>query len=238
MNTIEEIKCAYDDVRLISDSDEAGKISSLFSFEKKLLSNNSMEVLEFQYNCLKDISDWRLYLCCRAGFSKRKKIAEEFILDKIKVEKDTRLIGDCLHILGRLRCEYALSLALSYVHNDSDYIREVCLYVIGWMGDSSCLPLLEDKLINENNLKIKITAGSAMRQIFWRIPDCQDEVLNLLKNVYYSGNTESIKGRLIELISTISGKNLGMKESKNDPDVLIGDIDKAIIKTDKFLETI
>ena len=63
-------------------------------------------------------------------------------------------------------------------------------------------------------------------------------MLNLLKNVYYSGNTESIKGRLIELISTISGKNLGMKESKNDPDVLIGDIDKAIIKTDKFLATI
>lgn len=34
MNTVEEIKCAYDKIRLISDSDEADKISSLFSFEK------------------------------------------------------------------------------------------------------------------------------------------------------------------------------------------------------------
>lgn len=238
MNTVEEIKCAYDKIRLISDSDEAGKISSIFSFEKELLSNNSMEVLEFQYNCLKDISDWRLYLCCRAGFSKRKKIAEEFILDKIKIEKDAHLVGDCIHILGKLRCEYALSLAFSYVHNDYDYIREVCLYVIGWIGDSSCLPLIKDKLTNENNLKIKIAAGSAMRQIFWRSPNCQYEVLCLLKDVYYSENAESIKGRLIELISTISGKNLGMKESKNDPEILIGDIDKAIIKTNKFLATI
>lgn len=35
MNTVEEIKCAYDNIRLISDSDEAGKISSLF--RKKII---------------------------------------------------------------------------------------------------------------------------------------------------------------------------------------------------------
>jgi len=40
------------------------------------------------------------------------------------------------------------------------------------------------------------------------------------------------------MLGTIAVKNLGLREDKDEPDVLHGDLDKAKIKTNKLLETI
>lgn len=238
MNTLDNIKKSYNDIKSIPENDEGRKITSLFSFEKLLLSDNSQETLNFQYNCLKDTSDWNLYICCRSAFKKRGELSELFIFNKIREEEDPHLIGDCIHILGTLRSIHALSLALKYMQSYDTYIRKICLYVIGWIGNESHIPLLEKHLLNEKPYKLRITAGSAMRQIFWRISDASIEILKSLKKAFYAEEDITVKSRLIELISTISGKNLGIREDKNDPDILIGDVEKAIKKTDKFLGSI
>lgn len=237
MSKIVEITKEYSLVKRIPQQDAGKKISALFAFEDILLSEDSKDILEFNYECLNDTSDWRLYLFCRDVFVKRNIVSEEFLLKKLLSETRSHLRGDIIHILGGIRSCYAATIAMENLNDPDSYIREVCLYVLGWTGDSSSLMTLSEHLGKEKLIKLRVTAASAMRQVFWRLPETKFDILNYLKNSYYSEDVMSVKSRLIEIISSISGKNLGIREDRNDPDVLIGDLDKAIKKTNNFLNS-
>ncbi|MBF7996371.1 HEAT repeat domain-containing protein [Rahnella laticis] len=235
MNELEELVREYRSVKETPHEDEAKRIKLLFDFQKTLVSTSTKEVLDFHYECLKDFSDWQLYCYCRAAFVRRGMSVEPYLIGKLSHEGNYHVIGDIIHLLGRLRSPLALKVALEYIEKEDAYIKEVCLYVIGWVGYYDDIEVLNGYLVNGSTQLIRITAGSAMRQIFWRLPELKNHIVDYLSNAFYCEKDNSVKARMIELISTVTIKNLGIREGKNDPNVLIGDLEKAIIKTNKFL---
>jgi len=234
MSNLETIEACYNKARSIETTHEADKIKAKFELEKELLSSNDDEVIEFHYNCLGDTGDETIYFTCRAAFSKRKNI-ETFLLSKLAVEHDKHKIADIIHILGRIRSHKAIEMAKYNLVDEDDYIREVCLYVIGWTGSIPEVGVLSFHLMNESTQKLRITAGSALRQIAWRITESKSVILEVLKEAFYHESDKNVIARIIELISTIAVKNLGIREDKDNPNILLGDIDKAIAKTKNFL---
>jgi hypothetical protein len=235
MNRLDELVRQYFYIKGIPPEDEVSRITKLFDFQKELISNSSEEVLDFHYECLRDLSDWQLYSYCRAAFVKRGSSVESYLLEKLKSEGDEHVIGDVIHLLGRLRSSSSLPLALKYIKSDVLYIKDVCLYVIGWVGFRNEISLLSEYLNNGSTPELRITAGSALRQIYWRFPDFGDFILDCLSGSYYLEKNDLVKARVIELMSTISKKNLGIREDKNDPNILLGDLKKAVVKTERFL---
>jgi hypothetical protein len=236
MSKLETIMACYNKALSIESTHEADTIKAKFELENILLSSNDIEVLEFHYNCLGDTKNETIYFTCRAAFAKRPHI-ETFLLSKLEVEQDKHKIADIIHILGRIRSDKALEIAKYNLLDKDDHIREVCLYVIGWTGSISEINVLSYYLMNEPTQKLRITAGSALRQIAWRIKESKADVLDVLKEAFYHESDKTVLARIIELISTIAIKNLGIREDKDNPNILLGDLDKAIAKTKKFFET-
>jgi hypothetical protein len=235
MSNLQDVISSYQRAIEIDKEDEAEKIKARFALEKMLLSSDTKEVLDFHYACLNNTDDERTYFTVRAAFSKRVNIAP-FLLDKFSIETSTQRKADIIHILGRIRNQEALGLAIKNLDTTDEYLKEVCLYVIGWTGTSSELDLLAKHLMAETVQKLKITAGSALRQVAWRIVETKPAILNILAVAFRQEQDPLVLARIIELMSTIAVKNLGIREDKNDPNVLLGDLDKAIIKTKKFLD--
>jgi len=63
-------------------------------------------------------------------------------------------------------------------------------------------------------------------------------VLQSLKIGFKHEIDDKVLSWIIVMLGTIAVKNLGLREDKDEPDVLHGDLDKAKIKTNKLLETI
>lgn len=237
MNELTNLISCYKNALSIDAKNEAEKIRAKFELEKQLLSSNLKEVLDFQYECLGDTSDKVIYQTCRAVFAKRKDI-EDFLLTKLSSENEKHKKADVIHILGRIRSKRALDIAKENLGDDDLYLREVCLYVIGWTGGVAEVSLLAVHLGNESANKLRITSGSALRQIAWRIPEAKNDILKALKVAFYSEKDREVISRIIELTSTIAVKNLGIREDKNDPNILLGDLEKALVKARKYFESI
>jgi hypothetical protein len=214
---------------------EGDRIIRNMQFVKFLLSDNEKSTVEYHFELLKKRDYKELYYYIRAAFKKRPDI-EMFLLDKITKENDPILLGDVLHILGGIRSLQGLSIAREYVNSTHEYQKEVALYVIGWMGDEKDIMLLNKCLLNEDSQKLRITAASAHRQIYFRLPDLKSELLQSLKKGYEKEEDDEVLSWIIIMIQSIATRRLGLREDKEDPYIIHGDLDKAKLKTEKFLE--
>jgi len=238
MYELEQIKQLYNKViEAKGKTGSEGEITLGFALSKQLLASNELDVLNFQYECLRDMRSYTAYTTCRAAFGKRKNI-EHFLLQKLSIESDTHVRADIVHILGIIRSNKALGIAKEYLVSDNEYMREVCLYVIGWTGSFDEIDLLLQHLLTETTEKLKTTAGSAMRQIAWKDKETKEYILKALKIAFETEQNRNVLSRIIELMGSVAVKNLGMREAKDDPYILLGDLDKAIIKTKKFVQTL
>ena len=103
-------------------------------FIKTLLSSDDDEMVAFHYGLIQNQDNWKLYVRLRSAFKKRGKVAEQFLLEAIKTEKNTVLQGDILHILGELDSAAALPIARRFMTHKAPEHREIACYVIGWLG--------------------------------------------------------------------------------------------------------
>ena len=173
----------------------------------------------------------------RKAFVSRSEV-DGYLFEKIQAEDDLACIADVIHILGRKRSRYAVDLARIYIDSDSDYLKEVCLYVLGWVGEEKDLAIIEEKPLHVIPEILRITAGSALRQIYIHHQELKLGILRVLKTAFYAEISPVVRSRMVELIVTIAVKNLGLRESKDDPDILLGDYGRAIEKTNVFLQSI
>jgi hypothetical protein len=93
-------------------------------------------------------------------------------------------------------------------------------------------------MLNEKAPLLRITAASAHRQIAWRDNNLKVDVLKSLKTGFENEKDEKVLSWIIVMIGTVAVKRLGLREDKDDPDKLHGDLQKAKIKTETFLRTI
>jgi HEAT repeat protein len=210
------------------------RITRSFAFIKLLLSDNSPEMINFHYDLLKKRECKDLYYRIRAAFKKRLG-AEEFLLKHLPIENDPIVSGDILHLLGGLRSSKAAPLAREFVTHDDSYHREVALYVLGWVGDESDISILGKHLLDEASSRLRITAASAHRQIHFRLPELKDKLLASLKQGFEKETDDEVIPWIIVMIESIALKRLGLREDKEDPYIIHGDLEKAKLKTAKFL---
>lgn len=237
MGITDDITGCYLRLKAMSGESEGEIIRTQFELEKKLLATDDTDVLELHYSLLADRSDLTTYQVIRAAFGKRRQ-AESFLLSKLSDETRKYLIADIIHILGGQRSKKASVIAKAFLNDSADELREVCLYVTGWVGSEHDIALLSKHLREEVSTKLRITAGSALRQIAWRQPATKSAVLIELKNAFLHETDINVRARIIELLGSIATKNLGIRESKDDPNVLLGNYEKAVQKTLKYLDSI
>lgn len=216
---------------------EGEQVKRKMNFVKKLMSDNSLEVVNYHYSLLKKREYKYLYYSVRAAFENRPN-ADEFLIQKLSVETDPITQADILHIIGQLKSNQAAPLAREYVEHSDKYHREVALYVIGWVGAEDDILILQKHMLEEQDPHLRITAASAHRQIAWRLNDLNDAILKSLKVGFENEKDDGVLSWIIIMIGSVSNKKLGLIEDRDDPYVLKGDFHKAKKKTADFLKTI
>jgi len=230
--TIDELKKEYELTYGCGDN-----ISEILKFKKLLLSDNSPDVYDFHYELIRKRKNTKLYLHLRAALMDRPEI-EKFLLVKIKSEQDDKMIADILQILGTIQSPQAVKIARNFVNHDSEYDREVSLFVLGWTGEKEDIALLRKHLLEEKSSSLQITAASAHRQIALRKPELKMEIIESLKHCFSTELNDDVTAWIIIMISTIMETKLGIREDKQQPDVWHGDLEKAKIKTKVFLDSL
>lgn len=210
------------------------RIKRSFAFIKLLLSDNSPKVISFHYDLLKKRDCKDIYYDVRAAFKKRPE-AEEFLLKQLPTETDPITLGDILHLLGGIRSLHAAPLARQFVNNENDFQREVALYVLGWVGTESDIEILNEHLLSESSSRLRITAASAHRQVYWRLAELKNKLLVSLKRGFEKETDDEVITQIIIMIESIALKRLGLREDKEDPYIIHGDVQKAKVKATKFL---
>jgi len=226
---IEEIANEYNRVNSCGDN-----ISEILKFKKLLLSDDSPEIIDYHYELLRRHENKKLYQHVRVAFINRHNI-EEFILSKLKTEKDEEMQADILHILGRIKSIHAVDVAHDFLKHNNEHHREVACYVLGWVGNDADISLLNYHMLNESAPLLRITAASAHRQIASRIPDIKMEIIRSLKQGFEHEQDDEVIPWIVIMIETILVKRLGIREDKDDPYIWHGDLNKAKQKTKEFL---
>lgn len=237
MSNAQKVTDAYNNLPSDDQSNEAELITALFQFEKILLSGDSPELIDLHWGLMRMTPAGRVRLSLRRAFVNRSNV-EEYLLRKLEYEADSNNIADIIHILGRKRSLSGLEVARKYIKHGSPAVQEVCLYVLGWMGEQPDILELERKLLSGVEEQIRTTAGSALRQMVWRHPEFKAQAIAALKQAFYTENVPKVRARVVELIGSIAVKNLGIRESRENPNILLGDLEKAFKKTNQYLKTL
>jgi HEAT repeat protein len=213
---------------------EEVQVDRSMDFIEMLMSDNSTEAIDYHYGLLKQRDYKSLYYDIRAAFEERPE-AESFLINKLSTETDPVALGDILHLLGLLKSAHAINLAQQYADSNSEYQREVALYVLGWVGEETDIEILNRHLLTEESSHLRITAASAHRQIHFRLPELKSPLLASLKQGFENEKDDEVIAWIIVMIESIALKRLGLREDKEDPDIIHGDVQKAKIKAAKFL---
>jgi hypothetical protein len=231
---IREIQKKYEFAKEGEDLPEEEQIERSMDFVEILMSYNSPEIINFHYELLRNRDYKSLYYDIRAAFDERPG-AEAFLINKLSNEKDPEMLADILQILGGLKSSYAGPMAREFVNHNNERHREVALFVLGWAGNESDIAILNEHLLNEVTPHLRSTAASAHRQIHFRLPELKNKLLASLKQGFEKETDDEVIQWIIVMIESIALKRLGLREDKQDPDIIHGDLEKAKLKTAKFL---
>jgi hypothetical protein len=232
--SIDKIKKEYEYAKEGEYLSEGEQVRRNMLFIKLLMADNSPDVVTYHYNLLKERDYKDLYYDIRAAFEERDG-AEEFLINKISTEVDPITLGDILHLLGILKSSKATHFAREIVNCENNYQREVALYVLGWLGNESDITILNEHLLSEQSSRLRITAASAHRQIYFRLPELKDKLLTSLKQGFEKETDDEVITWIIIMIESIALKRFGLREDREDPYIVHGDLQKAKIKAAKYL---
>ena len=230
----------FDAIEELESHPERGaeKIQRAMDFEKTISNYHGPEYTKLFYNLFKKKCKCKiLRFILRKDFTKRPN-AEEFLIAQLNIEEDPIMQAEILQLLGHMKSIHTVTIAHDYLKHQNQAHREVALFVLGWLGTEGDIPLLREHLLNEEDPHLRITAASAHRQIAWHFKDLKDAVLQSLKVGFEHEQDDEVLSWIIAMLGTVAVKNLGIREDKDEPDILHGDLEKAKVKTRKFLETI
>ncbi|NOZ85228.1 MAG: HEAT repeat domain-containing protein [Deltaproteobacteria bacterium] len=216
---------------------ETTSFSQHQQFIKQLLSSDKEEIVTYHFELLKRKENWELYQRIRYAFIKRGTIADNFLINRIKIEKDPELQADILQLLGGLKSKQALPLARDFIKHKYPEHRHRACFVLGWVGVQEDIDILSDRLFNDPKHPIRGTAATALRQLWGRLPDMKMKILINLKKALETEEDEDAVKRIIISIQTIMKKRFGLKENIEEREIT-GDVDIARKRTLKALTLI
>jgi hypothetical protein len=226
---IEELEKAYEHTKA-----SGGDFTEHLKFIKLLLLDESSEIYNYHYSLLKRRENLDLYYDIRASFLKRPNV-EQFLIKRAQSENNEDMLADILQLLGTMESPISLSMARDFLKHCNDYHREVATFVLGWVGTKEDIPLLTYQMLNERSPKLRITAASAHHQIHFRLPELKSPLLSSLKQGFENEKDDEVIAWIIVMIESIALKRLGLREDKEESDIIHGDVQKAKVKAAKFL---
>lgn len=179
---------------LVSDKDN--DFSKIMNFIKELQTNVTEEKISFYFSLLKDERNVHLFLTLRAFFDKYGKRGESFLLNYLSKNdaSDTKLISEAIMILSghNYQCESVLPYIYKYITSSDEELRYKSIIALGWIGKEDDFTLLVDSVKNETSLNNKGYALSAMRQMFFRLPQLKNNILDVYSHEIESTDNEDI----------------------------------------------
>ncbi len=231
---IDDLKKEFSSVE--KNKDEVTLIRQVDGFIEKLLSCNDSDSLDFHYSLLKNKENHYLYTSIRNAFKKRdKNIIEPFLLKKIQEEVNSYLKADAIQLLGNIRSPKILPYVREHIKSKDGNIRYRCIIVLGWMGNKDDLPLLNERLQNELNDKLRGYAATAMRQIWFAKRATAEDILPYLCHAVVKETAEATLSSIIIVIQDLLQRKFGLQERINEG-IITGDPVKAKGKVIKVLK--
>lgn len=228
--SIDDLEREYGEIK---DSDD---VSKYIEFVKHLLALTDSEAIEYHFNLLQREQDTKLRNHIRAGFVKRGTSAERYLLARMKTDKDSSLGVDILHILGRLRSGEAKRFAREFAAHRDPAHRRTAAYVLGWMADSSELPILQELLINDPDPTVRRDAATAHDQIMIRLPELRQRLVDSLGAALQNEKDDEVAAWVVITLQYILKKRFGLKENIDEA-TWSGDLARAKAKAIQAVKT-
>jgi len=216
-------------------SDDYGKH---MIFIENLLSFDHPDILNIHFNLLKDTENIQLYQLISDAFIERGKQGEQFLINQIDNEKDIRLKGDILKILGEMDSKLVLPYTERYMKSEKFELRYSSIIVLGWIGGTEHIDLLGKQLFDDTDPLLRGYSATAQRQIWYRLPETKEKILFYLKKALESEQDSQALTLIIITAQSIMKKKFGIKETAdgiNEPTISVKNIEKAKEKTLKAL---
>jgi hypothetical protein len=218
---------------LVQMEDSGGGI---FDFKEMLLDSDDAAILDFHFSILADIKNEYLYRGILYFFADRKdkKRVEEFLYMKYRdSDSSTKLKADIIQLLGKLKSSFGRKLALDNIQSSIYDMRYRSIIVLGWTGTETDLPILNERMLNDKDGKLREYAATAMRQIWYKHSETRDEITGYIhKAAPLEKDTDALTGMIIT-IQDMYRKKFGVKESRYGD--ISGDVLESKIKMMTFL---
>ena len=227
--TVEELE------RQFREAEKTTEFSAHVGFTDLLLSSNEPEVLRYHLSLLDRRENHDLYQRVRAVFQKRGPAGEAFLISLPKVGLSAAVRVDVLLILGWMRSEHATRIAREAIASEEDEYRKYGCVVLGWVGSEEEIPILEERLLSDRTPPVRGMAATAMRQIWFRIPETKGRLLSTLREALSVEEDEEVQGLIVVCCQDIAGKRFGLKEDWAAREIL-GDVSRGRDKALKYLD--
>jgi len=229
--TLDELKQEYQSIK------NQESYAKFFKFSKQLTSSHEDTFLDYHLHIIGETENNKILQVLANAFTKRGKSAEQYLLKKINQEKDSRKKGMILQMLGKMGSTDSIPHALDFIESEDSNLQYRGIIVIGWVGTPNELEHLEEILLSHNNPEIRGYAATAMRQIWFRLPEVKDSVINSLQKALNNETTEETLSSIIIVLQDILKKKFGLKEDI-DEGKINGNITLAKSKALKVLEAV
>lgn len=234
MININKLEKEYNKLISLDDTDDG-----IFEYKEMLLESDDDAVLEFHYSLLLKIDDAYLYRDILSFFSEREnkeKVANFLYAKYASGHLSDKLKADVIETLGIMKSPVSRRIAIENICNVSYNIRYKSIIVLGWVGIDEDVEILNERMINDVEGKLREYSATAMRQIWYNYPKTKETITDY---IYKSALSEENNDALIGMIITIQDlykKKFGVKESKYGD--ISGDVTSAKEKMMLFLRKI
>ncbi|MCD8176212.1 MAG: HEAT repeat domain-containing protein [Tannerellaceae bacterium] len=147
----------------------------------------------------------------------------KFLLSKMDNKEDTRFYPDFIFSLGQIYQykkgeekdkEKVLDYARTFACSENDKLRENGIIVVGWLGNESDFPLLEDRMLNDPVPEFRAWAGSAFR--FLNITNKAAKGLPILKKAIEKESDAFALSTMIQIAQELAKKKWISQQAIND----------------------
>jgi len=204
--TRDELESEY---RRVADTEDFAEHQA---FIRDLLASNDPAVIDYHFGLLRDRRNQKLYQRLRAGFEKRGDAGAEYLVKRSSEEKDSRLLGDILHMLGKMRRPEAVPMARHLAKSPDPDLRDKAAYVLGWTGNQSDAEILGNLLLRDPDAKVRRDAATAHDQMRMRLPAATDRLLDNLRRALKQETDEDVLAWIIVTLQYFLHKSFGLKE--------------------------
>ena len=226
---------------LFDEANESGKKADQLSFLWKIMKSS---YTQYHYSLIRDdnTSDqFRNILWSR--FEEHGEESEALLLAVLANNEDQELHADIIFRLGIIidkdrgtRKDEVLAYARKFVLSENSLLRSQAIVVLGWIGSNEEIPLLEDRLINDNNSECRAWSASCFMQMESRsqrrnIPFDSKTVINAIHKALRKEADDFVKGVCVLSLQELMKIDFNLSDSiveKRDSIKIDRSVEKAL----------